>query len=93
MLGFYPSIDPEEFAIACAAFEERCHDSLDGTSWLSVKWTGQDLQIRQTRPLLHDNLAGQAVDDVRASIADTEHQVIESVVEEHEDHEVVVSCS
>lgn len=47
MLSVYPSITVAEFSLACEALEQRCHDRLGGTRWLSVKWTGDELRIRQ----------------------------------------------
>jgi hypothetical protein len=53
MLGAYPCLTKEEFTIACKALESRCHDRLNGTTWQSIRWTGQELQIKQQRELKH----------------------------------------
>jgi len=50
-LQAFPSISVPEFADACRAIEERSADRLSGTDWLSVKWTGSELLIRQRRDL------------------------------------------
>lgn len=51
MLDAYPSITIRQFTDACEAFEKRCHDQLDNTSWLGVRWTGVELLIREQRVL------------------------------------------
>jgi len=51
MLEAFPSIKEGEFAEACRALESRCHDALDGTDWLSVNWTGEELVIKQSREI------------------------------------------
>lgn len=47
----FPSISVPEFADACTAIETRSADRLGGTNWLSVKWTGSELLIKQQREL------------------------------------------
>ncbi|RMZ80735.1 hypothetical protein DV738_g2607, partial [Chaetothyriales sp. CBS 135597] len=51
LLTAYPSITRDEFQQACQAFESRCQDGrrLDGTDWLSVTWTGEEVRIKQRR--------------------------------------------
>lgn len=47
----FPSITPEEFSQACEALESRSEDRLAGTDWLSVRWTGEELLIKEIRKL------------------------------------------
>ena len=49
MLAAYPSITQDDFSEACQSLETRCSDRIDGTEWLSVKWTGGELRIKQRR--------------------------------------------
>lgn len=93
MLGFYPSIDTDEFVSACISLEKRCHDNLDGTSWLSVRWTGQELQIRETRLHSDVNSADHAVGGHEAVEVDHGHPVIGSDMEDDDDDQVVVRPS
>jgi hypothetical protein len=55
MLRAYPSLTTAEFTQACLALAALCHDRLDGTSWKSVRWTGQELQIKQARPFTSES--------------------------------------
>lgn len=48
-LQVFPSISVSEFADACTAIEEKSADRLNGTDWVSVKWTGSELLIKQQR--------------------------------------------
>lgn len=48
-LRAFPSITEPEFAEACKALESRSLDRLDGTDWLSVRWSGEELIIKQRR--------------------------------------------
>ncbi|KAL2438757.1 hypothetical protein ABEF95_013690 [Exophiala dermatitidis] len=48
-LQAFPSLTRPEFVQACKALEDRCADGLDDTDWLSVRWTGEELLIKQKR--------------------------------------------
>lgn len=48
-LQAFPALTQDEFSTACKALEQRSEDKLNDTKWLSVKWTGEELLIRQTR--------------------------------------------
>ncbi|KAK5286857.1 hypothetical protein LTR43_009736 [Exophiala xenobiotica] len=51
-LETFPSISDAEFQAACQALEDRCFDKLNGTDWLSVRWTrGGELVIKERRPI------------------------------------------
>ncbi|KAI1621681.1 hypothetical protein EDD37DRAFT_653037 [Exophiala viscosa] len=50
-LQAFPSITEDEFREGCKALEDRSFDKLDGTDWLSVKWTGKELIIKQRRAI------------------------------------------
>ncbi|KAL2402841.1 hypothetical protein ABEF93_005185 [Exophiala dermatitidis] len=50
-LQAFPSLTRPEFSQACKALEDRCADGLDGTDWLSVRWTGEELLIKQNRKI------------------------------------------
>ena len=62
-LSSFPSIQPDEFDIACEQFETRCHDRLAGTDWLSVHWDGTALRIKKFLTLLEhkDRTAAKAI--------------------------------
>ena len=51
VLQAFPSLTEDEFSLACKAFEDRSFDNLNGTDWLSVQWTGQELLIKQKREI------------------------------------------
>ena len=48
-LQAFPAITEKELAEACKALEQRSADKINGTDWLSVRWTGEELIIRQKR--------------------------------------------
>ena len=48
-LTAYASITASEFSAACEALEVTSSDRLDGTAWVSLKWTGAELRIKQRR--------------------------------------------
>lgn len=50
----FPSISRLEFADACKALEDRSSDRLEGTDWVSVKWTGSELLIKQRKNINSD---------------------------------------
>jgi hypothetical protein len=50
-LDTFPSISDAEFRAACKALEDRCFDRLGGTDWLSVRWSGEELVIKQRRQI------------------------------------------
>jgi len=50
-LQAFPSITKDEFQEAYKALEDRSFDKLNGTDWLSAKWTGKELIIKQRRPI------------------------------------------
>lgn len=50
VLQAFPSVTDQEFCEACRALELRGLDRISGTDWLSVKWTGKELLIKQQRP-------------------------------------------
>ncbi|ETI29174.1 hypothetical protein G647_01627 [Cladophialophora carrionii CBS 160.54] len=53
-LEAFPAITKDEFCKACKALERRSADSISDTDWLSVRWSGEELLIRQRRnTLLH----------------------------------------
>lgn len=79
MLDAYPSITECEFRNASEAFEKRCHDQLDSTSWLSVKWTGAELLIKEQRTLAVGG--GRSQDDVEV-IEITNDVVVEDIQDE-----------
>lgn len=45
----FPSISRQEFNAACVALELMSGDRLNGTSWLGVRWTGEELLITERR--------------------------------------------
>jgi hypothetical protein len=74
----FPSISASEFADACAALETRSADRLGGTDWLSVKWTGTELLIKQQRdvdPVRHVPSRG---DDNNITEQELEEELIEA---------------
>ncbi|KAK4937827.1 hypothetical protein LTR10_021630 [Elasticomyces elasticus] len=60
-LQAFPSITEDEFEAACKALEDRSFDKLDDTDWLSVRWSGKDLTIKQ-RKAIH-SLEHKALDE------------------------------
>ncbi|EXJ78529.1 hypothetical protein A1O1_08930 [Capronia coronata CBS 617.96] len=48
-LDAFPSITESEFVKACRALEMRSLDRLDGTDWTSIRWSGDELVIKQRR--------------------------------------------
>ncbi|EXJ81349.1 hypothetical protein A1O3_07639, partial [Capronia epimyces CBS 606.96] len=58
-LQAFPSISEAEFAEACQALESRALDRLDGTDWLSVRWSGEDLFIKQRRRAMDSGQDGR----------------------------------
>lgn len=60
VLRTFPYITELEFVEGCKAIEDRSSDKLDGTDWLSVRSTDQELVIKQTRKIQSD---GQRVAD------------------------------
>jgi hypothetical protein len=97
MLQVYPSLTEEEFVEGCRAVEKRCHDGLSGLDWLSVKWTGSDLQIIQSRAQqnrdhsqpsggVHEN--SQEIQDQ----IDDEAAINDSIEEEADDQALVSEC-
>lgn len=83
MLGSYPSLTATEFKEACTNFEERCHDKLSGTDWLSVKWTGQELLIAQTR------LPSRHTDETNTQDAEEENEIEEIEIDGVDEEEAV----
>ena len=90
MLVSYPSITKDEFETACINMERRSHDRLSRTDWLSVKWTGHELLIAQSR------LASSQIEDTNASSAENEElhdQIMTDGADEEEavrEHNVLV---
>lgn len=73
----FPSISVPEFADACTALETRSADRLGGTDWLSVKWTGSELLIKQRRDVdLVRHVSNRGDDN---SI--TEQELVEELIE------------
>ncbi len=53
-LQTFPAITRVEFAEACEALEQRSTDRPSETDWLSIRWTGEELLIKQRTTALHD---------------------------------------
>lgn len=83
MLESYPSIAKDEFKQACIDFEERCHDKLSETNWLSVRWTGQELLIAQTR------LASRQSDATNTNGAEKENEIEDIEIDGADEEEAV----
>jgi len=49
MVTAYPSLTDVEFQHAGQELARLCEGVLTGSNWQSVKWTGDTLQIQQTR--------------------------------------------
>ncbi|KEF52017.1 uncharacterized protein A1O9_12007, partial [Exophiala aquamarina CBS 119918] len=79
-LQAFPSISEAEFADACAAIEGRCADRLADTDWLSVKWSGSELLIKQQR----------ALNPVRPGLDCGDDNITEELVEEPVDGETLL---
>ncbi|OAL38465.1 hypothetical protein AYO20_02114 [Fonsecaea nubica] len=45
----FPAITEQEFSHACSALEQRSSDKISDTNWLSVRWTGEELLIKERR--------------------------------------------
>ncbi len=60
LLAAYPSITASEFSAACEALEVTSSDRLDGTGWVSLKWTGEELRIKQRRHIEREGSDGKA---------------------------------
>lgn len=80
-LQAYPSLTEQEFEAACETFEKRCHDRLSGTDWLSLKWTGKELQICQQRSNRREEEAS-AGDNIPAEDLIDEDEIDEEGVDE-----------
>jgi hypothetical protein len=53
-MQLFPAITVQEFAAACESLEARCADGLHATDWLSIRWTGEELLIKQKREQARD---------------------------------------
>lgn len=49
MVRFYPALTEAEFAQASHDLKGLYDGESEGSSWQSVHWTGDELQIQQTR--------------------------------------------
>jgi hypothetical protein len=97
MLQVYPSLTEEEFVEGCRAVEKRCHDRLSGSDWLSVKWTGSDLQIIQSRAQQNRDCSqpsggvNENSQEMQDQI-DDEAAINDSIEEEADDQALVSEC-
>lgn len=53
MVIAYPSLTDVEFHQAGQELTRLCETDLTGSNWQSVRWTGDGLQIQQTRGEVH----------------------------------------
>lgn len=53
MVTAYPSLTDVEFQHAGQELARLCERVLTGSNWQSVRWTGDTLQIQQTRVQVH----------------------------------------
>jgi hypothetical protein len=81
----FPAVSRQEFAEACQALERRSADTISGTDWLSVRWTGEELLIRKKH-----KIEGFAGNDGHAEGIETE-EVDGEEVEDAADDAMVVS--
>ena len=59
ILTSFPSISEEDFRTACTAFEQRCHDQLDDTDWMSVCVDDAGLNITMSLPAIQVHPRGE----------------------------------
>ncbi|KIW72144.1 hypothetical protein PV04_00363 [Phialophora macrospora] len=80
----FPAITEDEFSAACKALERRSADHLSDTDWLGVRWTGEELLIRQRRKIsLCSGDNGVAGDQRKDAIeTEAEKEVIEDMIED-----------
>lgn len=87
-LEIFPSISDAEFQAACKALENRSFDRLNGTDWLSVRWTGEELVIKQRRQISNSNSKPTREKD------DNENEGLEDHdVEEGADNPDIIVCN
>lgn len=68
----FPSITEDEFQEACKALEDRSADRLDDTDWLSVRWSGKELIIKQRREIRRsDDVLPDGDDEVDSRAEDS----------------------
>lgn len=79
-LQAFPALTQEEFSAACKAFEQRSEDKLNETTWLSVKWTGEELLIRLQRKAFCNGLNSGKTEEGAEQRDESEE--IEDLVEE-----------
>lgn len=92
MLEFYPSITAEQFAEGCQSLERRCHDNLDGTTWLSVSWTGRELQIKERRQY-QPNLSVSKSLEERKRDSTSDSAAVESTIVDLDEDDATVSMT
>jgi hypothetical protein len=84
-LQAFPAITKDEFCAACKALERRsAEDRISDTDWLGVRWTGEELLIRQRRNIsLHGGDHGIAGDQGKNAIEEeAEREDIEDMIED-----------
>ncbi|KIX00416.1 uncharacterized protein Z518_10555 [Rhinocladiella mackenziei CBS 650.93] len=78
-LGAFPSLTEQEFFEACQSLECRSSDKINDTDWLSVRWTGKELLIKQKRKLSDQNHQNPKDDD-EANRDDTIEEGMEDTI-------------
>ncbi|EXJ65246.1 hypothetical protein A1O7_01587 [Cladophialophora yegresii CBS 114405] len=84
-LQAFPAITKDEFSEACKALERRSADRISDTDWLSVKWSGEELLIRQRRNIttsLHNGNRRLAGDRSTNSGEVVDREDLENMVED-----------
>lgn len=96
MLQAYPSLTETEFLEACGALERRCHDRLSGSDWLSVKYTGRELQIIQSRSKpkkSHSDKFSARAEGTKGGELDAENEIDDGEKDEQDDEASVCEDS
>ena len=86
-LQAFPAITEEEFAEGCKALEQQSGDKLNGTDWLRVNWTREELLIKQRTTLSHDKGHQRLSSEQKESVekSGSEEKNLEEVIEDEVD--------
>ncbi len=88
-LETFPSISDAEFQAGCKALENRGFDRLNGTDWLSVRWSGEELLIKERRQITNSN-SNPTREENNDGYEELEN---EDDVEERSDNPDIMVCS
>ncbi|KIX98511.1 uncharacterized protein Z520_05812 [Fonsecaea multimorphosa CBS 102226] len=75
----FPAITEQEFSQACGVLEQRSSDKISDTDWLSIRWTGEELLIREKRKIICKNANIEAPSDFNGA---DDHELIETGIED-----------